>query len=77
MNAQMRSKASANAELNISASFECAEPFLDSCGVRIRLVTADVAMKRRPRAGKITFLREYFDPRAAKALDALLVGLLG
>ena len=34
-------------------------------------------MKRRPRAGKITFLREYFDPRAAKALDALLVGLLG
>src|SRR5438034_958815 len=32
----------------------------------------------RARAGKITFLREYFDPvRAAKALDASIVGLQG
>jgi len=30
----------------------------------------------RARAGKIIFLREYFDPvRAAKALDAPIVGL--
>jgi len=32
----------------------------------------------RARAGKIIFLREYFDPvRAAKALDAPIVGLQG
>jgi len=32
----------------------------------------------RARAGKITFLREYFDPvRAAKALDVSIVGLQG
>ena len=52
-----------------------AEGLIKSTG---RIYRQDYVIFLRAASGKITFLREYFDPvRAAKALDAPILGLVG
>lgn len=52
-----------------------AEGLIKSTG---RVYRQEYVVFLRARAGKITFLREYFDPvRAARALDTPIVGLQG